>query len=176
MVPPVRLVDIKDNPGESRPGWNFVKDERNRHLYLCSPLMRFIIERCILGTTSNNAVLLALSLVRNSYQVICLRTCDSFEAFCAANSDGKILKSMYMIGIDVMDLFIAPFRKWTTCGGAVMSQIVVCQTKNDDRPRVLGKKWEISDSWNGTRTRVHVSHPNFFNITSIDLINHTLNK
>ena len=33
VLPPVRLVDIKDNPGEDRPGWNFLKDERNRHLF-----------------------------------------------------------------------------------------------------------------------------------------------
>ena len=33
VVPPARLVDIKDNPGEDRPGWNFIKDQRNRHLF-----------------------------------------------------------------------------------------------------------------------------------------------
>lgn len=32
VVAPLRLVDIKDNPGKSRPAWNFLKDERNWHL------------------------------------------------------------------------------------------------------------------------------------------------
>ena len=33
VVPPIRLMDIKDNPSEDRSGWNFLNDERNRHLF-----------------------------------------------------------------------------------------------------------------------------------------------
>lgn len=33
LVPPVRLPDIKDDPGESRAEWNFLMDERNRRVF-----------------------------------------------------------------------------------------------------------------------------------------------
>lgn len=48
--------------------------------------------------------LLASSLITNSYQMIYVRTCDSFEAFYAVNSDERILKSTYLIGNDVRNL------------------------------------------------------------------------
>ena len=33
VISPLRLAEIKDNPGESQVGWNFLKDNRNSYLF-----------------------------------------------------------------------------------------------------------------------------------------------